>query len=371
MTTTFTMRHLLFALCIVFICACTNDTNNTKVDAFDRPAMLKGVADRAAIPSFKELQKNADSVALLATQLVEIQIPTTQQIQTLRNAIANLIIVFQSVIGYDFGPAEGSLGSLVENVSTFPVNTASLEDLIAVADTSFLNFQRDTRGLSALDYLFFRGTLTDVISNFSGEAGMNRRVYTKAVANAIARETRVVLNAWTGTYRQQFIDRSGTDAGSSVSLLFNNLNISYELLKNYKIALPLGKRAGQSASEPTRVEAYYQSTSLELARLHFHAAVNLWYGKTPQGDTFPSFRSYLKTVANGDRLINDTEAQITRIEEAFTTLGTSASLSTVITSNPTAVEPLHSEMQKLTRFFKSEMSSLLGISITYSSGDGD
>jgi hypothetical protein len=29
------------------------------------------------------------------------------------------------------------------------------------------------------------------------------------------------------------------------------------------------------------------------------------------------------------------------------------------------------ELQRLTRFLKSELSSLLGISITYSSGDGD
>ncbi|MBC8124756.1 MAG: imelysin family protein [Candidatus Kapabacteria bacterium] len=365
------MRCLLVAACLVFMCACTNDTNNTKVDSFDRTAMLRGVADKAVIPSFTDLQVKSDSVALLVTQFAEVNIPTTQQIQVLRDAIANLTTVFQSVIVFDFGPAEGSFGSLVENVSTFPVNTSSLEEFIAAADTSFLNFQRDTRGLSALDYLYFRGTTTDVIAAFSGKAGANRRVYAKAVANAIARETRVVLNAWTGSYRQQFIDRSGTDAGSSVSLLFNNLNISYELLKNYKIALPLGKRAGQSSTEPTRVESYYQSTSLELARLHFNATVNLWYGKTPQGDTFPSFRSYLKTVVNGDRLITDAEAQIVRVEEEFTALGTSVPLSTLVTTNPTAVEPLYIEMQKLTRFLKSEMSSLLGISITYSSGDGD
>jgi hypothetical protein len=46
-------------------------------------------------------------------------------------------------------------------------------------------------------------------------------------------------------------------------------------------------------------------------------------------------------------------------------------MSELIRSNPQALVALHTEMQKLTRFIKSEMSSLLGISITYSSGDGD
>mgnify|MGYP007059449494 CR=1 FL=1 len=46
-------------------------------------------------------------------------------------------------------------------------------------------------------------------------------------------------------------------------------------------------------------------------------------------------------------------------------------MSELITTDAGRLENLHTEMQKLTRFFKSELSSLLGISITYSSGDGD
>lgn len=351
--------------------SCTDNGNGTTIDAFDRSAMLRGVADSIIIPAFTAVDGDARHVAQLCETLATNNTPTLAALDTLRSAIGVLALHWQSVITYDFGPAEGALGSMVENISTFPANVSGIEAFITSGDTSFQNFQRDTRGLAALDYLVNSGTAEEIRQRFDGDANANRRRYTKAVANAVYGEIHKVITMWTSTYRQQFIDRSGTDAGSSVSLLFNHLNIGYELLKNYKIALPLGKRAGQVAAEPTTVEAFYSGASLTLARAQFDAAVDLWYGRTYGGDTVPSFRSYLKTVANGERLIVDTEAQIAAVENAFNTLGTNVPLSALVASNPAAVEPLYTELQKLTRFWKSEMSSLLGISITYSSGDGD
>ncbi|HLP29633.1 MAG TPA: imelysin family protein [Candidatus Didemnitutus sp.] len=363
---------ILLASAIALITmSCSDDGNGTSVDAYDRQAMLRGVADKLVIPSMNVVDAEALRVSRLSSDLIANTSPSRATIDTLRSAVLALTNHWQSIVTYDFGPAEGALGSMVENIATFPANAEAIEAFIISGDTSFQNFQRDTRGLAALDYLLNSGTPEEIVARFSGEANVNRRVYTSAVANAIYREIHVVATSWTGPYRQQFIERSGTDAGSSVSLLFNYMNIGYELLKNYKVALPLGKRAGQAAAEPTKVECFYAGASLPLARAQFDAAVDLWYGRTPEGDTFPSFRSYLKTVPNGERLIADTEAQITAVENAFNALGTNTPLSTLVSTNPASVEPLYTELQKLTRFWKSEMSSLLGISITYSSGDGD
>jgi hypothetical protein len=46
-------------------------------------------------------------------------------------------------------------------------------------------------------------------------------------------------------------------------------------------------------------------------------------------------------------------------------------LDSLITTNPQPAIDLHTELQRHTRFFKSDLSSLLGLTITYSSGDGD
>jgi len=351
--------------------SCHDAGNGTAIDTFDRSAMLRGVADNLIIPAYRTVDDEALGLTQLSVTFVDNNTVSLFTLDTLRSAVRTLTLHWQAVITYDFGPAEGPLGSLVANVSTFPANAAQIEAFIALNDTSFQSFQRDTRGLASLDYLLNNGTAEEIRLRFDGQANRNRRNYAKALANAIYADIHAVYIAWTGPYRQQFIDRSGTDAGSSVSLLFNSLNIGFELLKNFKIALPLGKRAGQIAAEPTKVEAFYSGASLLLARAQFDAAVNMWFGRTVEGDTFASFRSYLKTVTNGERLIADTETQITAVENAYTALGESVPLSTLVSTNPAAVEPLYKELQKLTRFWKSEMSSLLGISITYSSGDGD
>ncbi len=366
------MRPLLtscLALLAMMLVACDDDGSGTTVDTFDRRPMLVGVADVLVRPGYAAATARAEDVARRVRSLNADL--TEADVIGLRGAVDSLTAAWQAVVLYDFGPADGPLGSLAENIATFPVDSQGVEAFVAAGDTSFANFRRDTRGLATLDYLLARGSANDVRSALSGTAGAGRRAYLAAVANAIYAELLVVLTAWNGTYRDQFVSRTGTDAGSSVSLLFNHLNIGFELLKNFKIGLPLGKRAGQTAVEPTRVEAYYRGTSLALARAHFDACVQLWYGRAANGTTFPSFRSYLLTVPNGQRLIDDTEAQISRVEGAFTARGTTQPLSDLVVTNPAALEPLHTELQKLTRFWKSEMSSLLGIAITYSSGDGD
>lgn len=365
------LRSIFIVAASLLVATSCNDTNDPPVDTFDRSAMLRSVADSLVIPSLAVVKAHATNVATKINVMSIAGNPSDAEITEIRSAIAALTLSWQSVISYNFGPAEGALGSMVENIATFPANVQDIDAFIIARDTSFQNFKRDTRGLSALDYLFFRAPVSNIRQMMSGDTAAGVRSYARAVANAILAEITKVHQAWIGSYRQQFLSQTGTDAGSSVSLLFNNFSMGYELLKNYKVALPLGKMAGQSNVEPTRVEAFYQTTSLELAHAQFKATVDLWYGRTPGGDTIPSFRSYLRTVANGDRLITDTETQIGRAENAFGALGTSIPLSTLVSSNPAACETLSIELQKLTRFFKSEMSSLLGIAITYSSGDGD
>ncbi len=333
--------------------------------------MLTAMADRYVLPVFSDLHLRALQVATASQQIQQRGAVTEEEVVALREIVGRLMLSWQRVYTFDFGPADGPFGSMVMNVGTFPVNTSALEAFVAAADTSFQNFQRDTRGLCALDYLLFAESAANTAVKLSGSQAAHRRNYLCAVANTIVREVQVVYTAWQGSYRAQFVSRAGTDAGSSVSLVFNTLNIGFEVLKNYKLGLPLGKRVGQTGPEPTRVEFYYNGASIETMRAQFAACVDVWRGLAADGSSYPSFKAYLATVANGSRLIADTEEQIAKVQAQFDAVGTTVPLSTLVVDNPAAVEPLFVELQKLTRFWKSEMSSLLGISITYSSGDGD
>jgi predicted lipoprotein len=59
------------------------------------------------------------------------------------------------------------------------------------------------------------------------------------------------------------------------------------------------------------------------------------------------------------------------VKQRLNALPIDARLSDLIVTNFQLVDALHTELQRHTRFFKSEMASLLSLTITFSSGDGD
>lgn len=363
--------HFVLGVVIVLMTSSCAD-NSAPVDSnFDRAGMLTAVADRIIIPSYDSASAAAAHLATKCQGALSDQTLDATELVELREAAGALMRRTQQIASFNFGPAEGDFGTLVQEIGTFPCDTAGVASRIATADTLLTDFRRDTRGLAALDYLLW-GSVSDqqITALFSGTQGTGRRAYLRAVAIRLRAELEYVNTQWRSTYRSTFISRSGTDAGSSVSLLFNELNKSFELLKNFKLGLPLGLRAGQTSTEPTKIEAYYSGLAYELVGLHFRSIKEIWSGRLSDGTVIPSFRDYLLAVVNGPRLVEDTEAQLARIDAAYATVSQN-NMGELIRTNPQALVALHTEMQKLTRFIKSEMSSLLGISITYSSGDGD
>lgn len=324
--------------------------------------MLTDVADEVIIPSYDVLWANVTALQERVDAFTAS--PDEAKLDSCKKWWVAVATSWQDAVTFNFGPAEGLYGTLAENAATFPASATKIEAYIAAGDTTQNNFDRDSRGIYGAEYLLYHSPVMEYV-------GSSRGAYLRSVVRRLLSEVSEVRTEWKNGYRDEFISRNGTDAGSGTSLLFNHLNISFELLKNYKLALPMGKRAGQTTSEPTRVEAYYSGISKQLMDKHYDAVMRLWYGKTASGEKILGFIDYLATVSGGQRLIDDTKAQDQAIVRELEALGTSMILSETITSSPTSLDPLYTEMFKLTRFIKSEMSSLLGISITYSSGDGD
>jgi hypothetical protein len=181
-----------------------------------------------------------------------------------------------------------------------------------------------------------------------------------------------VADAWNGNYKSQFLNANGTESGSSTSTFYNEFVKSFEALKNFKVGLPLGKRPGQTNVMPELVEARYSGKSLEFLKLHIQNLDQIWKGKPYNSDVDGvGFKEYLESVEGGRELIILSESQMMNVTKAVNEIPTTARFSELLTAEPFKIETLHTELQKQTRFFKSDMSSVLGIAITYSSGDGD
>jgi hypothetical protein len=142
----------------------------------------------------------------------------------------------------------------------------------------------------------------------------------------------------------------------------------YENLKNFKVELPAGLTAGQPNPDGTLVAGYFSGISVELIEEHWESSKNIWYGRSRSGEDLTGFEEYLASVTGGPALIETTKEAIADIDLEVMELP-EGPLSENVDSPE--LETLRDELQANTANFKSSMSSLLGISITFNSGDGD
>lgn len=351
-------------LLLAGLVACKNDKTSPAGGAFDRTAMLQYYADQHIIPAFDSLAVAADYL-LATTHQLSTQ-PNSQNLSDSRAAWSMLYIAWQKASMYTFGPAgeQGLKRRLSEETATFPVSESKINQYIANNDTSFANFDRDSRGMFTIEYFLWAGNETDVLSRLQNPAAA---AYFMAVVRKLNTDFKQVKTAWQA-YSAEFIQANGTSAGSSTTQLYNEFLLTFEGLKNFKLGLPLGLRIGQNQPEPSKVEAWYSGQSL-LGIAHQWAAIKSFWSadKSANGQ---GFKQYLLSVPGGEGLVAQTEYQMQVIDQKLAACG-QGRLDSLIVNQPQPAIELHTELQRHTRFFKSDLSSLLGLTITYSSGDGD
>lgn len=346
---------------LVMLASCKEEQGGPAGQAFDRGSMLAYYVDNHIQPAFDQL---ADAAQELHSRLPGLAAqPQQAQLVELRQSWSELYAAWMLASNYSIGPGgeQGLRKRLAEELGTFPVSEAKINQFALAGDTSFANFDRDSRGLFAIEYLLFAGNDNDVLQRLAQPAYRN---YLLALTGQVNRESRRVATEWQ-TYRASFVSSTGTTAGSSTVILYNEFLIAYENLKNFKLGIPLGLRMGQTQAEPAKVEALYSGLSLNGIRLQMAEIERFWRGANNTG-----FRAYLLSAVGGAELVERTEQQLAVINGRLQAMG-NGRLDEMIVNQPQPAIDLHTELQRNTRFFKSDFSSLLGLTITFSSGDGD
>jgi uncharacterized protein len=346
------MKKAKFLLGLLFLISCKKPTDPVNEKKFDRAVFLESYATEFIVPGFKT---SLSEISRLESQILNLN--SFDDLSSVRLQWQKAYLAYLKVSLYNFGPAEEQVlrKSLVEEVATFPVNPVVILQKINSEVFSFQDFKRDSRGFLAIEYLLF---------NDANIKDKKWHAYLVAITKDIKERIQIVSVAWE-TYSLEFIGNDGTSAGSSTSAMYNEFLKSFEALKNFKLGLPLGLRPGQTQAIPENVEAPHSQLNLLLLKQHFQGIKSFWIGTPGKG-----FKDYLLTVEGGEVLVNSTELQMNEVEVAFDALNETDFEKTHLDGNVALIN-LHTELQKLTRFFKSEMSSLLGIAITFSSGDGD
>ena len=365
----------LFLVTIIGVVACNKEGGDAPAtDNFDRKALLTNVADNIIIPAFTNYQTNLAALKTAADAYVAA--PDVAKLTTLRQQWKAAYLAWQKVSLFNFGPADNVLLRNYTNI--YPTDVALLRSYISSGNYNLEEIATNkVQGFPALDYLLngAGASDTEIVANYtSGADAAKWKKYLTDVIGSMSTKLNTVVDAWKGAYRQQFIANDGTGAGSSLSLMTNEYIMYFErFYRSGKFGIPAGVMSGTPA--PEKVEAFYsKNIGVELAQTALKASKDFYLGKTFNGGASgPSLYTYLQALgknnANVATLATTIEAQFGTIETKLNSLG--ASVYNAIVTNRSNVLALYDELQKEVRYLKVDMTSAIGITISYTDNDGD
>jgi len=359
------------ALCLgilFYACDSGGDDDGPAPPEFDRAAMLTNYADNLILPGYRELQTSTDQFKA-AVDAFEAE-ATTANLEALRSNFKTVRLAWQKVNFFQFGPAETN--TLRTILNTYPADTDKIEMNIDNGGYTLGSVDNIAAGgFPAVAYLIYGQQKTDqeILEDFTSQPNaMERLTYLTDNADFIKTAIDAVTNAWEpsgGDYRATFLDSSngGTGTGSSTSLMTNALIQHYErFLRDGKIGIPAGVRSA-GVPRPTATEAYHGGYSSELVVANLQAFKSLLTGGTGSG-----LDDNLRFLQE-DQLVTDILAGLDQAISDAQQL--SDPLSSEIENDPQPAIDVFTSMQEALVLIKVDMTSALGITITFQDNDGD
>ncbi|MEM1217777.1 MAG: imelysin family protein [Bacteroidota bacterium] len=364
------MKNIRFTyfLLLGLILGTSCETGTSSQSSFDRSLFLEHYAYQIIQPAITSFYKETQALQASVVQLASEK--TLDNLQNAQTAWDQTYRAFTGINTLNFGPGgtEGLRRNLLEEVNLGPVDIKNLEKKIASKDNDFTDSRRNTRGLLAIEYLLFGTT-----SNEETLAQMDdaRSTYLLGACTRLAQQAEQLNAAWQGEYVEEFVSSEGTGVKSSTTQMFNEMIRSFEGLRDTKLGIPMGLIAGQTTPQPEQVENPYSKNSLDYLLLHYQNIIKLWNGASSSVEEGPSWQTYLGSIEGGQTLVENIEKQTAKIDQVIEAIPNNKNLQELALENDPALTELYTELQKLTRLLKGEASSLLGLAITFSTGDGD
>lgn len=353
-------KHAFLAL--ASLCLLNIACNKPQESEFDRGAMLDNMANAVIEPGLNTLQADLTSLHTSAQQFALTT--DAANLDALKNAFVTAYKSFQRVKMYDLGPFMDY--NVKAAMNTYPTDSVKIEANIDAGTYNLGTIENIAAiGFPALDYLLYREDNTATLNSFTiATDAADRMNYLIAITTKLKDEFDLVHNGW-ANYEASFIAADGNDAGSSTSILFNEFVKDIELLKNAKIGIPAGQQTG-GQTLPTYVEGYYADLSIVLALENIAGLKTAFTGGAGTG-----FDDYIKDV-EGDVSSSLADQISAQFDVCSSTVGAIGSpLSDKVDSDPTAVNQAYQEIKKLVTYTKTDMSSTLGLLITFQDNDGD
>ena len=351
---------------ILFACSKSGSTGTT-IPPATGDTSLSNVAVNIIIPAYQQLATASASLDVSATAFTST--PNLSSLLAVQSDFKAAYEAWAGVSELEFGPATDAFLT-THFINSFPTDTVTIRSNIhgaVYAIDGLGNFA--AQGLPAVDYLLFANGNNAVLNRFLTDANAaGAKDYLLALTASIRKKAAAVAKAWPasgGNYLATFVKGTGTDAGSSLSLLVNAYVLDFDInLQNFKFGIPIGLY-GPSVlpKSPAKVEAYYSGFSVDLLLSQTKSFQHI-YG------SFLQQKVAAAAVQKGGQDLSVVIAgEWTALSAAFQALP--VPLSDAIVASDPSVMNAYTEIRKTTVLLKVDMSSALGIKISFQDDDGD
>ena len=171
-----------------------------------------------------------------------------------------------------------------------------------------------------------------------------------------------VAGDWT-TYRSTFISNTKSDVGSPIGNMVNMLAYQMDMLKGPRIGWPFGKQSNGNVFA-SKSEGYFAGIGSELARANIRSLKNAYLGGTGSKGISAYLVSLKKESLNSD-VLAQFDVVIAKLDAIPDPLSAS------FINDGVKVEDAYKEIQKLLTLLKTDVSSALGVQISFMDNDGD
>jgi uncharacterized protein len=363
------MKIKILFLCAAALISCKKKPGEPPLPAnpFDKQALLINMADNITLPNYASFKVTLDSLTTSYNKFKNSN--SLGDFQQTKQWLLEANLKYQKIDLFEFGPAENVIVRM--NFNVFPTDTPQIKSNIS-AGTYNLDAAAnlDAKGFPALDFLFYGRNASEASIHQLFVVSAARRQYVSDLLTNMHAKISSVISQWS-TYRNTFVNSLGTDVGSSIGFLVNQINFTLDHLKNEKMGIPLGKKT-LGVPAPDKCEAYYSEKSVQFAYETLLQIEDAYLGRSTAGNNGIGFDDYLMHLDlkhNNNTLFNAIENQFTQAKTKLAAIP--SPLSTQVVSNASQVDAAYVELVKLLVLLKTDMPSGLGVIITYQDGDGD
>lgn len=379
-------RYLLVVILGLSLVGCGEDVPDASISDGQRESMLRALAQNVIVPGLGELTAKAATVESAVAQLVQSpSIPALDAAQTAWIALgkewkrlewAQQGLLDQErpdslIFKIDLGAADHTMrnATIDQDALTSALQTSETIDVAYVE-----RLPAALQGLYAIEDLLFAADDSSALEKLTtGPSAGKRREMLTALSTSLRQRFEMVHASWNtsgGNFQQQFINAFGTDLGSSLGMLMNDIVYLAEAMKNQKIGRPVGYLSAQ-VPQPDSVEARWSVQALPFFIENINGIERAFTsdadGRTGIG--IDSLLNYMDAKVGDQNLSAAVITQLATMRTLAQSLGDD--LPNAVRTNRTKVDQLFSECLVLLKLLKVDVVTNLGVMITTLEGDGD